>query len=233
MTQVDQHPARKSRSRLVVPAYFDAARHAVEWGMLAERAADLRLVILNPASGPGTSPDPAHVAACARLLALGVTVAGYVDTDYGQRPLAAAIADLRQYRDWYQVTGVCFDRTAAHARDLGYYAEAAGQARAMGVREVMFNHGTHPAPAYAEHADVIGTFEGPWSAYADLEVPAWTAAIPRRKLYHVVHSTPQEYIDDAFHLAERNRAGCVYITDRSGGNPYDGLPADWRPANLG
>ena len=45
------------------------------------------------------------------------------------------------------------------------------------------------------------------------------------KFYHVVYSVPRENFDHAFLLAIRRRAGSVYITDRSGANPYDCLPA--------
>ena len=213
--------------RLVIPAYFHAADHPGEWGLLAERPAQIRLVILNRASGPGTSPEPAHVAALERLRAAGVAVAGYVDTDYGDRPAKQTLDDLRRYLDWYQVTAVCFDRVATDGERVGYFADVAKRARAMGARQVMFNHGTHPAQAYVEHADVLGTFEGPWSTYQDLAVPRWTLSVPKDKLYHVVHSVPPEHFLEAYRLAAHNRAGCVYITQRTGDNPYDRLPADW------
>jgi hypothetical protein len=227
MTQVTACQSRMAPRGLVVPAYFHAAVHPAAWRLLAERAEQVRLVILNLASGPGHSPESTHVAAVHRLQAAGVAVAGYVDTDYGRRPLSATMADLGRYLDWYQVTGVCFDRVTMGAEDLRYYAAAAERARDMGAREVMFNHGTHPAEAYARYADVLGTFEGTWRAYQDLTVPRWTENVPRDKLYHVVYSTPPENFADAYRLAAHNRAGCVYVTERGGGNPYDGLPADW------
>jgi hypothetical protein len=97
---------------------------------------------------------------------------------------------------------------------------------------VMFNHGAHPLEAYAEHADLLGTFEGPWQAYLRLPVPRWTRSWPASRFYHVVYSVPPEHAADAFLLAVRRRAGCVYITDQGGGNPYDRLPA-WGLAGEG
>jgi len=90
---------------------------------------------------------------------------------------------------------------------------------------VLFNHGAHPLEAYAEHANLLGTFEGPWRAYLQLAVPRWTRSRPAGSFYHVVYSVPRENFDHAFLLAIRRRAGCVYITDRGGANPYDCLPA--------
>lgn len=227
MTQLSSDETKLTAPRLVVPAYFHAAVRPADWALLAERAADVRLVILNLASGPGASPEPAHLAALERLRAAGVAVAGYVDTNYGLRPVQEAMADLHSYLDWYQVTGVCFDRVATGAEHLNHYAALAHRARAAGAQLIMFNHGVHPAEAYAQHADLLGTFEGPWRAYLSAAVPRWTRSLPADKFYHVVHSVPREHIADAYLLAARRHAGCAYVTERSGGNPYDGLPADW------
>jgi hypothetical protein len=213
------------RPRLVVPAYFHPAIHEGQWEWLAEHAAEVRLVILNIASGPGAGPDPAFLAPVERLRRAGVAVAGYVDTDYGRRPLEQAVADVGRYLDWYGVDGVCFDRAAVAAEHVAHYATLAARARAMGAESVLFNHGAYPLESYADHADLLGTFEGPWPAYRHLSVPRWTATRAADKFYHVVYAVPPERFDDALALAVGRRSAAVYITDRSGPNPYDQLPA--------
>jgi Spherulation-specific family 4 len=219
--------------RLIVPAYFHPALRPDLWRSLAEHADQVRLVILNVASGPGTAPDPAFAAVAGQLHRAGVTLAGYVDTGYGRRPPTEPLADIGRYVDWYGVAGVCLDRAAASAEHLGYYAMLASRSRAMGAGVVMFNHGTHPARGYAEHADVLGTFEGPWRAYRHLAVPRWTQSWPASRFYHVVYAVPAGRLGDAFRLATRRGAGSVYVTDRSGGNPYDRLPAGGLGAGTG
>ena len=77
---------RLATPRLLVPAYFHPAVRPDDWAVLAARAAQVRLVILNLANGPGTRPDEACLPALDRLRAAGVGVIGYVDTDYGRRP---------------------------------------------------------------------------------------------------------------------------------------------------
>jgi Spherulation-specific family 4 len=214
-----------AQPRLIVPAYFHPALRPELWRSLAEHADQVRLVILNVASGPGAAPDRAFGAVASHLHRAGVAMAGYVDTGYGHRPPAGALADIGRYVDWYGVTGICFDRAAATAEHLGYYAMLASRSRAMGAGVVMFNHGTHPSRHYAEHADVLGTFEGPWRAYRHLAVPRWTRSWPASMFYHVVYAVPAGRLGDAFRLATHRGAGSVYITDHSGGNPYDRLPA--------
>jgi Spherulation-specific family 4 len=80
--------------RLVVPAYFHPAIASGDWARMARQASHIRAIVLNPASGPGDQPDPAYFAALQPLRDAGVTIAGYVDTNYGQRPWRAALADI-------------------------------------------------------------------------------------------------------------------------------------------
>jgi hypothetical protein len=227
LTQVEQSTSELVSVRIVVPVYFHPSEHPDEWALLAERADRVRLAILNPAGGPGWGPDPAHHEPLARLRDARVGVAGYVDTDYGRRPVHDVLADLERYLQWYGVDGVCFDRAAAGREHLEHYAELARLARAAGAGSILFNHGAHPFEGYAEHAELLGTFEGPWTAYRELAIPRWTRAYPPERFYHVVHSVPPAHVEDAYVLATVRRASNAYVTDRTGANPYDGLPADW------
>ena len=213
------------RPQLIVPAYFHPSTHPDEWAWLAERAAQIRMIVLNLASGPGAQPDAAFFPVLDRLRSAGVMVAGYVDTGYGHRPAYEAMADLARFAEWYQVDGVFFDRAAAAAADVGYYADLARKARDTGLCLVAFNHGSHPAEAYAEHADLLGTFEGPWTAYLELTVPRWMRARPAGQFFHLLHSVPVSSFDDATWLAARRHVGCAFVTDHSGENPWSRLPA--------
>jgi spherulation-specific family 4 protein len=215
--------------RLVVPAYFRPDSQPGAWQSLAAHAPSVRSLILNLANGPGRQLDPSLSPALAGLRRAGIAVVGYVDSDFGQRPRRDAIADVERFRLWYDVAGVCFDRVSAGADKLAHYAALTASARERGARLVIFNHGTHPVPGYADHADILGTFEGPWRSYLRMTVPRWTRSRPADQFYHVVHSVPAEQIVDVLMLAGRRHAGCAFVTDRSGGNPYDRLP----PALLG
>lgn len=209
---------------LVVPAYFHPAVRPREWEMLAECAAQIRLIVLNLASGPGAAPDAAFMPVLDRLHSAGVAVAGYVDTNYARRPAPVILADLERYIDWYRVSGVFFDRVTADTENVAHYAAVTRSARQAGTGLVAFNHGAHPVEAYAEHADLLGTFEGPWRAYVDLAIPRWTRSWPAEQFFHLVYSVPAESFGDAYLLAARRRAGCAYVTDKGGDNPWDRLP---------
>ncbi|MGO8885783.1 MAG: spherulation-specific family 4 protein [Streptosporangiaceae bacterium] len=225
MAPISSERRRPAAPRLLVPAYFRPDVRPADWAALAEHGPKVRLVILNLANGPGREPDPAFFPALSALRDAGVAVVGYVDSNYGQRPVQEAMADLDCFLRWYDVTGVCFDRASVTAQDLPYYASLARASRDIGAATVVFNHGAHPLEAYAEHADVLGTFEGPWRSYLQLSVPRWTRSRPADRFYHVVYAVPRDRFADAFLLATGRRAGSVYVTERGGANPYDGLPA--------
>lgn len=210
---------------LVVPAYFHPAVRPAHWQWLAEHAASVRLVILNVASGPGAGPQQPFLDVVGPLHRAGIGVIGYVDTGYGRRDPQTVLAETGCYQDWYGVRGVCLDQVSADEEHLRYYARLADRIRVMGAEVVFFNHGVHPVPEYAGHADLLGTFEGTWRAYRQLRPPPWTQLLPPSKFYHVVHSVPVADIPAAWHLAARRRAGAVYVTERGGANPYDSLPA--------
>ena len=215
---------RRTGGGVVVPAYFHPAVQPHDWRELAAAPDRVRLVILNLANGPGPFPDTAFHPVLDPLRAAGVVVAGYVDTDYGRRPAAAALADVDRYREWYAVTAVFLDQVATAADQVGHYAALAQAARERGATEIAFNHGVHPDAGYREHADLLGTFEGPWSAYRDLTVPDWAGT---DRCFHLVHSVPPTQLTAVADLADQ-RGVTAYATTRTGRNPWRriaGLPA--------
>ncbi|MGC9671063.1 spherulation-specific family 4 protein [Planosporangium sp. 12N6] len=223
---MNPHRSAAARPLLVVPAYFHPAVRAGDWDRLVTLARRVRLVVLNLASGPGERRDEAFGPVLARIRDARVTVAGYVDTDYGRRPPGAALADLERYQSWYGVDGVFFDRVSVGAEHVARYRALAESVRRHGAGVVAFNHGAQPVPAYAEHADLLGTFEGPWHAYLDAAVPHWVRASAAHRFFHLVHSVPHAHLGDALDLAGKRNAGGVYATNQGGGNPWDRLPGD-------
>ncbi|MEY9877169.1 hypothetical protein ABH931_006693 [Streptacidiphilus sp. MAP12-33] len=153
-------------SRLLVPAYFHPAVEPAAWAALADEAPRLAGVVINPASGPGPAVDQAYLDVLPRLR--GATrVLGYVDTDYGRRPHAEVVAEIGTYRRWYAVDGVFLDQTPDGSEALPHYVRLAIAARSLGAPYLVLNPGVPPHPAYLDLADLVVTFEGPWSDYGD------------------------------------------------------------------
>jgi hypothetical protein len=206
---------------LVVPAYFHPAVAGADWRALAGAGRCVRAVILNAADGPGASPELELTAAAA---ATRRPIYGYVDTDYGRRPLAEVHLDVERWRRWYPATGIFLDRVATGVHSLPWYERLVSFVRRRGPGVVVLNHGAYPHPGYAVVADAMVTFEGPYAAHQELEAPAWARALHADRFWHLVYDTPYRLMGEALEHAAAANVGTVLVTDRAGPNPWDGLP---------
>jgi len=209
----------------VVPAYFHPAIAPGQWRTLAGAAESLCLVVVNAASGPGDRPDPAYTEVIDRLLDAGAPVAGYVDTDYGRRAPADVLAEIARYRAWYRVFSVFFDRVSSGIERVPHYRMLAAHSRRAGVELIAFNHGTHPVREYAGYADLLGTFEGPFSAFVELDVPSWVHDFPADRFFQLVYDSPPGLAGAIARLAAERNVGSVYRIETAGANPWRTLPA--------
>lgn len=224
MTRPSSRQPRPSSRRLLVPLYEHPAERPDVWRRLIAAAPDLYGVVLNPASGPGTAPDPEFAAVAGRLREAGVRVLGYTDTAYGRRPHAAVVQDLLRHRDWYGADGAFFDQAAAEAGLLAHYRRLAIAARAAGAGTVVLNHGLHPHPGYLDFADLLVTFENTWAAYENAEVPEWTAHHPPERFCHLVHGLPASCAEAAAELARQRGAAVHCAVPGTAPHPWDALP---------
>lgn len=210
-------------SSVLVPAYFHPGESPAGWSALTDPR--LIAVVLNVADGPGDGPLPEFLSAVAAIDAAGGTVTGYVDAGFGARSADEIETAARHYRHWYGVADVFLDQVPAGAATLDAYRAIGGALRAKGAEFVVFNHGVYPDPGYAAIADLLVTFEGPWSAYQLMDAPpAWATALPAWRFCHLVYDVPAAALDQAVWLAGERGAGVLYVTDGQGVNPWNGLP---------
>ncbi|GHH34425.1 spherulation-specific family 4 protein [Streptomyces candidus] len=208
-------------TQLLVPFYEHPAGRPGAWEALLGAAERLHGVILNPASGPGSAPDPAFAAVAGRLRASGVRVLGYVDTDYARRPHEAVTGDLVRHRDWYAADGAFFDQVSSGPDALAHYRRLAVAARAAGAATLVFNHGVHPDPGYLDAANVLVTFEGTWDTYRTAGPPPdWTARHPADRFCHLVYAAPA----DVGALAAGRGAAVHCAVPGDGAHPWGTLP---------
>ncbi|MGW1767480.1 spherulation-specific family 4 protein [Streptomyces sp. NPDC002073] len=213
---------------LLVPLYEHPADRPEAWEAVIRSADRLYAVVLNPDSGPGAAPDERFAAVSERLRAADVPVLGYTDTDYGRRPHPDVVQDLLRYRDWYGADGAFLDQAAAERELLPHYRRLSVAARAAGARTVVLNHGAHPHPGFAELADLLVTFEGPWDAYQEAVVPEWTAGHPAERFCHLVYAVPAGAPTAELALARRAAVHCA--VPGAGTHPWGTLPHTLEPA---
>lgn len=199
----------------LVPAYLEPEAIL----RLVERSTLPRLLVINPASGPGLAPDPAYREAIAAAQAGGTHVLGYVPTTWGARPAEEAEPEIDRYRDWYGVDGVFLDEAASGASRLSYYHALSHHARAVGADFVVLNPGLMPAREYFAIADAIVTFEGPISAYRDRRQ---TEGIDPERTAHLIYGASREQALRA--LEPSPSAGYVYLTSGTLPHPWGTVP---------
>lgn len=162
-----------------VPGYAHPLVAPVEWDELTRPGTPLHWVVLNVDNGPGERPDPRCLEATGRLRNAGVRVLGLLDAAHGVRPFGETIADARRHLDWYQADGFILDRCPTERAALPEIRRTVGALRALrDGAHIVLGHGTHPHPGYAENADQLVTFSGPWTEYRWSQVAEWTADYP-------------------------------------------------------
>ncbi|MBO0788922.1 MAG: spherulation-specific family 4 protein, partial [Actinobacteria bacterium] len=217
-------PAPRCREAFV-PAFFSAGG----WTRLLDRGPLPATMILDlTSSGAGSAPEPAYQRAVSQAEAAGVQVLGYVDTGYGKRPAAQVAAEARHYRAWYHVTSIFLDQVAGDRGHLRYYRGLAGAIRAVDPgAAIWLNPGIYPSRAYLGIASAVMVYEGPYAGYRHLRIPRWARSYPAAKFVHNVFATPGSRLGAVIRLARARNAGHLYVTSRSGANPYDGVPRYW------
>ncbi|MFF7871630.1 spherulation-specific family 4 protein [Streptomyces qaidamensis] len=214
-----------------VPGYAHPLLAATEWGELTRPGTPLHWVVLNVSDGPGTRPDPHCLEAAGRLRNAGIRVLGHLDTRYGTRNFGELISDAHRFVDWYQVDGFLLERCPADHAGLPEVRRTVATLRVIrDAAHIVLGHGIHPHPGYADLADQLVTFSGPWSDYRWSQVAEWTADHSPERFCHFVHGVPRPDLTEALRIARRQGAATVWITDHTdggGADPWEVMPGYW------
>jgi Spherulation-specific family 4 len=183
-----------------------------------------RLLVVNPASGPGAGPQPPFKDAVLAAQLAGARVLGYVHTGWGARDAGDVRRDIDRYAQWYGTDGVFLDEAAHDAASAPLYGTYAVHARADGDGFVALNPGVVPARAYFGFADVVVTFEGSVADYEDrlAAMPAWLGQVPPDRIAHLVYGATREQALAVAHA--KQHPGRLYVTSGMLPDPWSALP---------
>lgn len=212
---------------VAVPAYFyPGSNPDPTWSRLGKGAPIADLAVLNPASGPGTSPDSNYSRQVVEAQRSGLAVIGYVDTAYATRPLTDVKAEVDRHYQWYGVDGIFFDQATTAPSYQPYFVELFNDVKARtGKRTVAINPGTATDESYMAAADIVLTFEGAYADYRARVAPAWEARYSAERFWHVVYDASKVEMRRAVDLAHTRNVGHVYVTGDDLPNPWDTLPS--------
>ncbi|MEV5435480.1 spherulation-specific family 4 protein [Streptomyces sp. NPDC052682] len=225
-------PGTRPRTALGIPGYAHPLLAPAEWTALTRPGTPLHWVVLDVADGPGTRPDPHCLEAAGRLRNAGIRVLGHLAVPSGARTFAELISDAHRYLEWYRVDGFLLDGCPTGRAALPEIRRTTAALRTLSDQtHIVLGHGTHPDRSYAEIADQLVTFSGPWSAYRWSQAPEWTAEHPPERFCHFVHGVPRPHLEAALRIARWQGAATIYLTDRTdhGGrvDPWASMPGYW------
>jgi hypothetical protein len=214
----DRRPSCRSA---LIPAYLPP--HAIV--DLATGPVRPRLVVINPANGPGREADAAYGRAVWAAQDAGARVLGYVPTTYAARPARDIEADVDRYAKWYGVDGIFLDEVSHTAAELPYYEALSRHVRSSRGRFVVINPGVVPDPGYFDVADVVVTYEGTYTDYAAAleRMPGWVQRQRPERVAHLVYGASREQALTA--VTNPARVGYVYATSGSLPDPWRTIPS--------
>lgn len=211
--------------KMFIPAYFYPGSL---WDQATAGAPVVDVMIMNPASGPGTSQDSNYVTAVQNARDAGIKVIGYVHTTYGQRNIDTVKGEVDTYLGWYNISGIFFDEVNSSAAGIPYYQNVSDYVKATAAPYVALNPGVVPDQGYINISDTTVIFENTYSVYRTWSPPSWVNEYAASKFTHLVHATAgTNNMKKAISSSKSRNAGNVYVTNDLLPNPWDTLPSYW------
>ena len=180
------------------------------------------LVTINPSSGVGSSKDSNFVNGINQLKSAGVTVMGYIYTDYGQRSTTAIQDEIDKYKSWYGVNGIFFDEMSTASGKESYYSSLNSYVKSSGMTFTMGNPGTDTRSSYMGTVDNMIIYENQGLPSID-SLKGWHLIYDKKNFSIIpygVATLNTQFINDA-----ENYVGYIYVTDDVLPNPWNSLPS--------
>jgi len=221
----DVVPASQEPLKLLVPLYVYPGS---AWDQVASGASKVgTIAIINPNSGPASSPDSSYTSYMSKLKSAGVEMIGYVYTSYGARAIADVKKDIDTYASKYPLlTGIFFDEVSDSASDISFYTQAYNYVVQKGYSHSILNPGVVPAAGYVDISTSIVVFEDQGSKFsasgslASFVTCASNSAEKsgyKYKFAGIAHSTASSSSTSVINNFQNKGLGLVYVTDGAAG----------------
>lgn len=214
--------------QVAIPSYFyPCTGPSCYWTQLNNSSPRVGIALINPNSGVGNTIDPNYVATARDTQAKGITVLGYVYTNYGQRNLIDVRNEVDKYYSWYHVDGIFFDQGAYDCGHVNYYQILNNYVKSKcGKAFTVINYGGNTQECTINSSDVSVVFEDTYAVYKNWFPSPWYGYYPAKKFWHIVYNVAQSSVADTMMLSKRRNAGYIYLTNDGSENPYDTLPPE-------
>lgn len=208
-----------SSTGLIVPLYAYPGSTWQSLVQIKEQYPSVPIIaIINPASGPGSYQDPNFVSGIQQLQSVGITVIGYVPTDYGGVPVSQAEQEISTYSQFYSLSGVFFDQMSNVEGYESYYSTLTSYASSLGMWITVGNPGAAVPSDYMGTVSIIVAYES-----AGLPDPGFLSTLAYDSSSFAFISYGDYGFDQSFIQQVASDVGYLYVTDGSTPNPYAGV----------
>jgi hypothetical protein len=218
------------------PTWYNPSTYT--WSEIAAAASKVPIAaIINPNNGPdGGPPNQDYARGLEDLRQAGVTILGYVFTQYGDRPIGEVKQDIALYNDYYNLNGIFLDEAASSANQLDYYRDIYEYIKTKtNLDLVILNPGTQIEQDYLARpaADIAVIFEDNSQAWIKYQPQSYLSSYEPGHFASLIHSVPdaatmKSHIDRAV----ARQIGYIYVTDDSptspDRDPWNSLPSYWQ-----
>jgi hypothetical protein len=211
----------------IVPLYIYPDSTSSNWDALfaahaASPAVPIVAVLGAGVTDAGSQVDANYQRGVARLLAAGITVAGYVPTTYGARPLADVEANIDRWLALYPgTTAIFFDEQGKQVGQEAYYRELGAYAKSRGITMTIGNPGAGVPESFMGVLDTMMIYEG-FGLPAAAQVGGWYAGYDRKSFGIIPYGCTEA--DLGFVATAKPTIGWIYLQSDAMPNPWDSLP---------
>jgi hypothetical protein len=206
---------------LIMPIYGNTSSQFNAAVSAAQRVS--MIAVINPDNGPGSSKVGGISNQVSRLRGAKATVAGYINSYYGGEPQSSVQTQIDRYKSWYGANAIYLDEMSDRTNKISYYKSIYTYAKGKGMT-VVGNPGTFVPSGYAGVADVLVTFEDPYSRWGSVRKVSWAGSYPAGKFAAIVYAASSGVMKTVVDKAVSLKYGWIFVTDGSGGNPFGRAP---------
>jgi hypothetical protein len=179
------------------------------------------IAIINPDNGAGSSKDSNFVSGIKDLQSSGIVVLGYVYTNYGSRSLSTIETQMKDYKNWYGVSGIMFDEMS-NSGSVSYYTSLATFAKSLDFKLTMGNPGTTVSSSLVGIFSNLCIYENPGMP-ANSQIDGYTS-YGKAGFSYIAYGVGNMPSSSTI-KGTTNYVAYLFITNLGGSNPYGGLPS--------
>jgi len=220
----------RAETGLIMPMYGNDAFQIMQ---VYNAAAKVPVIaILNPDDGVGWKKNNWLAAQVSDLQRRGVTVIGYIASEYGWRDSAEVDDEADKYKIWYRVNGLFIDEVSGASSKLNYYKSIRAYAKRIGIGFTVLNPGTPISSSFLAAGDVIVDYEhADWQFdFARAGTGSWVPGNASRAA-GIIYGVGEQRMWTIVNAGVAKGYGWLYVTNQNEPDPF-GISASYFDAEV-